>query len=427
MAEVRYQNPLSLAFLKVGEAAGLGTNVDFNDWSRPQDGVGRFQVSQLNGERCSGASAFLSKAMKRKNVVVRTGAMVRRIDFDPSKKTEGVTYDLVGDDSYKAFRAKLKPTGEVLLTGGAIASPQILMASGIGPGKHLRSHGIPVVVDNPCVGDNLQDHPAAVVSFKTPAKGVSVTSKLRIMGYTNPIPVLQWVFFKSGMLTSVGCDHGAFVRTSPAATQPDLQFRFIPARALGPDGMTTYTQFRNSKSVEDGYTIQSVAIRAKSKGRVRLASSNTHVKPIIDGGYLSNPDDLATLREGIKLARILCNRPEWGEYLGQEVYPGAHVQTDEEIEEYIRNSLHTANALTGTCKMGTGKDAVVGPDLCVLGVQGLRVCDSSVIPSIPGGQTATPTVMIADRAAHFIMNPPIPANIEVYQQPSEVASANAVA
>lgn len=427
MAEVRYQNPLSLTFLKVGEAAGLGTNVDFNDWSRPQDGVGRFQVSQLNGERCSGASAFLSKAMKRKNVTVRTGTMVRRVNIDESKTARGVTYDLIGDDSYTTFTANLSPNGEVLVTGGAIASPQILMASGIGPAKHLRSHGIPVVVDNPHVGDNLQDHPAAVVAFKTPAKGVSVTSKLRFMGFTNPIPVLEWIFLKSGMLTSVGCDHGAFVRSTPAASQPDLQFRFIPARALGPDGMTTYTQFRNSKSVEDGYTIQSVAIRAKSKGRVRLASSNTHVKPIIDGGYLSDPDDLATLREGIKLARTLCNRPEWGEYLGQEVFPGAHVQSDEEIDEYIRNSVHTANALTGTCKMGTGKDAVVGPDLCVLGVKGLRVCDSSVIPKIPGGQTATPTVMIADRAAQFITNPPIPANIEVYQQPSEPTSATATA
>jgi choline dehydrogenase-like flavoprotein len=428
MAEVRYQNPLSLTFLKVGEAAGLGTNVDFNDWSHPQDGVGRFQVSQLNGERCSGASAFLSKATKRPNVVIRTGAMVRRVEIDAaSKTTQGVTYDLVGDDSYTSFTAKLAPNGEVLVTGGAIASPQILMASGIGPAKHLRSHGIPVVVDNPNVGENLQDHPSAVVAFRSKgAKGVSVTSKLRtIMGLTNPIPVLQWLLFKTGLLTSVGCDHGGFVRTTPTALQPDLQFRFIPARALGPDGMTTYTQFRNSRRVEDGYTIQSVAIRAKSKGRVRLASSNTHVKPIIDAGYLSNTDDLATLREGIKLARKLCNRPEWGEYLGEEVFPGTHVQRDEDIDEYIRNSVHTANALTGTCKMGTGKDCVVGPDLCVFGVKGLRVCDSSVIPQIPGGQTATPTVMIADRAAHYITNPPIPANIEVYQQPTEEESLSA--
>jgi choline dehydrogenase-like flavoprotein len=167
---------------------------------------------------------------------------------------------------------------------------------------------------------------------------------------------------------------------------------------------------------EDGYTFQCVAIRAKSQGRVRLASSNAHVKPVIDGGYLSNPADLATLREGIKLGRDLGKRPEWGEFLGEEVFPGPDVQTDDEIDEYIKSTLHTANALTGTCKMGTGKDAVVGLDLKVIGVNGLRVCDSSVIPVIPGGQTATPTVMVAERAAAFIMNPQV--TVETYEEPS---------
>lgn len=306
------------------------------------------------------------------------------------------------------------------MTAGSIASPQLLMCSGIGPPKHLRAHGIPVVHDNHHVGENLQDHPAAVVSFKTPKKGVSVTSKLRFMGMTNPLPPLLWLFFKTGMMTSVGCDHGAFVKTSATASQPDLQVRFIPAKALGPDGMTTYSKFRMTKSVEDGYTFQSVAIRAKSKGRVRLASSNTHVKPMIDGGYLSNADDLATLREGVKLGRMLGNRPEWAEFLGEEVYPGPSVQTDEDLDEYIKNSLHTANALIGTCKMGVGKDCVVGPDLRVIGVNGVRVADSSVIPRIPGGQTGTPTVMIADRAATFILNPTMQAtDEEVSEEPEE--------
>lgn len=292
------------------------------------------------------------------------------------------------------------------MTSGAISSPQLLMCSGIGPADHLREHGIEIICDLPGVGKNLQDHPAAVVSFRTPVKGVSVTSKLRLFGHTNPFPVLQWFLFKTGLLTSTGCDHGAFVRTSAARSQPDLQIRFLAARALGPDGMTTFTQFRNSKSShEDGYSFQSIAVRAKSTGTVSLASSNTHVKPIIRGGYFSNPDDLATLREGIKLGRNLGNRPEWGEYLGEEVYPGVSIQTDDEIDEYIKNTVHTANALTGTCKMGVGLDAVVGSDLKVFGVHGVRVCDSSVIPVIPGGQTATPTVMIAERAAALIMNP----------------------
>lgn len=406
MDDVRYQNPLSKRFLEVGERAGLGTNDDFNNWSKPQDGVGRFQVSEINGERCSGATAFLSKAAKRDNCTVRTGTMVRRITFDGSKTATGVTYNLMGDDTVKDFEAKLNEGGEVIVTSGAIASPQLLMCSGIGPADHLKDHGIPVLHDNPSVGKNLQDHPAAVVSFKTPVKGVSVTSKLRLFGLTNPIPVFQWLLRKTGLLTSTGCDHGAFVRTSASVKgQPDLQIRFLAARALGPDGMTTFTQFRNSKSHEDGYSFQSVACRAKSKGCVRLASSNTHVKPMIDGGYLSDAADLKTLREGIKLGRQLGNRPEWGEYLGEEVYPGIDVQTDDEIDEYIKNTLHTANALIGTCKMGSGKDAVVSPDLKVIGVNGVRVADSSTIPVIPGGQTATPTVMIAERAAAFLRSP----------------------
>lgn len=177
---------------------------------------------------------------------------------------------------------------------------------------------------------------------------------------------------------------------------------------------------------DDGYTFQSIAVRAKSRGSVRLVSSNSHIKPAIDGGYFSNPDDLATLREGIKISRQLGNRPEWAEYLGEEVFPGPEVQTDDEIDEYIKNTLHTANALTGTCKMGTGRDAVVGPDLKVHGVGAVRVTDSSVIPVIPGGQTATPTVMVADRAASFIMTPQLEAKIEMNEirdEAEQVAAA----
>jgi choline dehydrogenase len=144
---------------------------------------------------------------------------------------------------------------------------------------------------------------------------------------------------------------------------------------------------------------------------------------MIDGGYLNNAADLNTLREGVKLCRQLGRRSEWGEYLGEEVYPGVDVRTDDEIDEYIRNTVHTANALTGTCKMGMGKDCVVEPDLKVYGVNGLRVCDSSIIPTIPGGQTATPTVMVADRAAAFILNPRV--TVETYPEPAAVEAVSA--
>lgn len=432
MDDVRYQNPLSAKFLEVGKIEGLGENDDFNNWSRPQDGVGRFQVSEKNGERVSGATAFLSKAMKRKNLTIRTEVMVKKIDFDGSKTATGVTYDLQGDDTFKPFSAKLKAGGEVLVTGGAIGSPQILMCSGIGPADHLSELGIPVISDLPGVGQNLQDHPAAVVSFTTPKKGVSVTSKLRLFGKTNPLPILQWLLFKSGPLTSTGCDHGAFVKTGAEQPQPDLQVRFLPAKALMPDGMSTFTQFRYIGNFEDGYSFQSVATRAKSKGSVRLASSNSHVKPIINTAYLSDPADLATLREGIKLGRKLGRSSAWADFLGEEVFPGPNVQTDDQIDDYIRSSIHTANALTGTCKMGLEDDAVVGPDLAVKGVNGVRVVDSSIIPNIPGGQTGTPTVMIAERAAAFLQNPELTPKEEkiivdetVYHHEEETVAAEA--
>ena len=403
MDHVRYQNPLSKRFLEVSSAVGLVPNDDFNLWSRPQDGVGRFHVSQKNGSRCSGASAFLHNAIKRSGLTVRSGALVRRIVFDSTKTATGVVYNM-DDDTMESFEAHLKPGGEVLMTAGAIGSPQILMCSGIGPARHLRALGIPIIHDNPHVGDNLQDQPAAVVSFQTPKAGVSMTSKLRLFGKPNPFPMLLWLIWKKGLLTSVGCDHGAFVRVTPGVLQPDLQFRFIPSKALVPDDLTGFAKTRSHGRVKDGYSIESVAVRAKSKGRVRLASSNSHIRPIIDMGYLSNNDDLATLREGIKLARFLCRHPEWGEYLGEEVYPGPEVQTDQQIEEYIRNTVHSSSGLVGTCKMGVEDDAVVGPDLKLLGVKGVRVADSSAIPVLPGGQTATPTVMIAERAAQLIKN-----------------------
>jgi choline dehydrogenase-like flavoprotein len=287
------------------------------------------------------------------------------------------------------------------------------MASGIGPAQHLTDHSIDVVHDNPHVGENLQDHPAVVVSYDTPQRGVSVTSKLRVFGFTNPLAILKWLVFKRGILTSVGCDHGAFVTTCVSHSQPDLQIRFVPARAIAPDGTSTYSQFRLTRHVTDGYTFQNVAIRAKSKGYVRLASSNTHVKPIIEAGYLSNQSDIDTLRQGIKLSRMLGRRQEWAEYLGEEVFPGRHVQTDDQINEYIRHTVHSSNALIGTCRMGTGRDAVVGPDLRVIGVKNVRVCDSSVM-GIVGGSTATPTVMIADRAAAMILNPDYVAAIDYF-------------
>jgi len=308
--------------------------------------------------------------------------------------------------------ARLAPGGEVLLTGGAVHSPQMLMLSGIGPKKQLEQHGIQVIKSLPGVGENLQDHPAAVVSFECPEeqRGVAVTSKIRIPGTTlpHPWPVFEWLFKKSGPLCSTGCDHGGFFRTSAAPegeASPDLQMRFLAARAVTADGMGSFTKFKTTTNHPDGFSFQSVAVRPKSRGRVTIASADPEMKPIVETNYLTAEEDFATLREGIRLGRKLAQQPAFKDHLGPEVFPGAHVQTDRELDSYISDSIHTANALVGTCRMGPTNDplAVVDPDMKVLGVSGVRICDSSVVPKLPGAQSGACTVMIAERAAEVIL------------------------
>lgn len=245
VSQVPYQNVLSKTFLDGCEEAGLEPNEDFNNWSKSQEGYGRFHVFQKNGKRVSAAGAFLKPALKRKNLKVVTKAVVSKIDINDATAT-GVKYIRKG----KTHEVKLAPNGEVLLTGGAINSPQILMLSGIGPKEELAKHGIDVKVDLPGVGKNLQDHPATVVSYacKPGNNGVSVSSQLRFKkgsGIPNPIAFAKWLFKGKGPLTSTGCDHGAFVKTLDNLESPDLQLRFVAAKAITADGMSTLTKVSN--------------------------------------------------------------------------------------------------------------------------------------------------------------------------------------
>jgi len=406
---VRYQNPLSRCFLEACKQAGFPSNPDFNDWSRKQEGAGRFTVMTKKGARWSCANAFLKPALadKSRHLEVLTGASARKVLFDANGKATGVKFRADGTNHI----VQLASGGEVLLAGGAIHSPQMLMLSGIGPKAHLEEMGIKVVADVPGVGLNLQDHPAAVVSYEVPENhaGISVSSKLKIPGTTIPHPkaALQWLFTGTGPLTSTGCDHGGFFRTSAAATpSPDLQMRFLAARAVTADGMQSFTQFRNlSTNHPDGFSFQSIAARPHSAGRLLLKSSDPDDKPIIEGNYLKDDRDVATIREGMKMARRLAKQDAFKDYVGQEVFPGPKVQSDKELDNYIRSTVHTANALVGTCRMGQAKDSmtVVDPDLKVKGVSGLRVIDSSVMPKLPGGQTVASTLMIVERAADMLL------------------------
>eukprot|EP00403_Amphidinium_massartii_P039890 CAMPEP_0178435768 /NCGR_PEP_ID=MMETSP0689_2-20121128/34099_1 /TAXON_ID=160604 /ORGANISM="Amphidinium massartii, Strain CS-259" /LENGTH=625 /DNA_ID=CAMNT_0020057853 /DNA_START=29 /DNA_END=1902 /DNA_ORIENTATION=- len=405
---VRYQNPLSKQFLVACKEAGYKIVDDFNNWDKKEEGAGRFMVSESDGSRTSAASNLLEPALAdpSRNIEVLTGVHVTKVIFGNDKTATGIALRRGSDEHV----LRLAAGGEVVLAGGAINSPQLLMLSGIGPREHLQKHGIEVVKDLPAVGENLQDHPAAVVSYECPDEqaGISVTSKLRIGGtkIPNPMPLLQWLLFKTGPLTSTGCDHGGYFRT-PACSkdaEPDLQMRFLAARALSADGMGTFKNFRDGAAPPDGFSFQSIAARANSKGRVKLASADPTAKPLIEGNYLTDKNDMATLREGLKFSRSLAKQAAFKPYLGKEVFPGADVKTDAQLEAYIASSVHTANALVGTCRMGQATDpaAVCDPEMKVIGVRNLRVCDASVMPKIPGGQTGACTVMIAERGADLL-------------------------
>lgn len=403
VSQVPYQNPLSRNFLYACGEIGMPANDDFNNWSRSQEGYGRYHVSEKDGVRCSTASAFYDPIKARKNLNVLTSTSVNKINF---KGNSAVGIDI--ENNGKISQVNLAPGGEVILTAGAISTPHLLMLSGIGPSRHLKEKGIEVIKSLPGVGENLQDQPAAVVSYECSEgnKGVSVTSKIRLFGskIPNPKPLLQWIFKKKGPLTSVGCDHGAFVKTDPALASPDLQLRFLAAKAITPDGMATFSNFRDVSKNPDGFSLQSIVTRPHSRGTVRLKSSDPSEKPEISVNYLHDERDLDVLRKGIRYARKVLQSKAFDKFRGKEVYPGELAVSDGALDDYIKKSLHTSNALVGTCKMGTDVDAVVQSDLRVIGFRNLRVADASIMPVIPGAQTSAPTIMIAEKAADFILN-----------------------
>jgi len=289
---------------------------------------------------------------------------------------------------------------------------------------------VPVRADLPGVGSGLQDHPAVVVSYES-KKAVAATDDALLQGYAslvNPLAMLRWLLFGRGPLACAACDHGGFVRSSPDLDQPDVQIRFVPARASSASGMNTLIELGRRARFLPGFSTQVVACRPRSEGRVRLRSADPFAKPIIEGIHLGAAEDVASLRHGIRLGRQVCAAAAFDEYRGEEVFPGAAVQSDEQIDEYIRSSVHSANALTSSCRMGDPSDpaAVLDSHLRVRGVGGLRVADASAMPRIIGGQTQAPTYMLAERAADILLHARLQAHepaTESVSQRLEVAAA----
>jgi fatty acid photodecarboxylase len=299
----------------------------------------------------------------------------------------------------------------VLLTAGVYASPQLLMLSGVGPAAHLAGHGIPVVADAPAVGQNLQDHAAVMLSYESrdPQKdkrrsGVFYTEAT---GRT-PGSLLNYLFRGKGPLTSPMCEAGGFVKTDPAHDSCDLQLRFIPFFSE-PDPYASLADFAqggaylsNKSNRPAGFTLQSVVARPRSRGTVALASADVRDRVSIAANWMSDAADMATLTAGLKLSRKVAAQAPFADYRGAERYPGAAASSDADLEAYVRDSCHTANAMVGTCRMGDDAGSVVDTELRVRGVANLRVVDSSVMPTLPGGQSGAPTMVIAERAADLI-------------------------
>lgn len=399
---------------RAAEEVGLKKNPDFNDWDHSQEGYGEFQVTQKRGVRADMFATALKPIMNRSNLEVQGDALTTKLYIEEGNgtaKTVGVEYTTGGKDGSMQC-VSLTEGGEVLLCAGAIHSPAILMHSGVGPEKTLKDLDIPIVKAIPGVGENLQDHPACLSAFhlKPQFESWTVTNQVyNNQGGIRKRAILNYFLFGKGPLATTGCDRGAFVSTRGSGL-PDLQLRFPPGYALDPDGVSAYVRFgellEKGETWPGGISFQLIACRPQSRGRVSLSSTDPFENPKIDIGYLSDPDgeDLATLRRGLRLSRKMANSKTLSPFVESEGFPGVDKDSDEDLDNYIKETIHSANAVIGSCKMGNGIEdgSVVDPELKVHGIEGLRIVDASVIPVIPGGQTGAPVVMIAERAAELL-------------------------
>jgi choline dehydrogenase len=385
----RRDNPLFHAFVDAGRQAGFEVTEDYN--GAKQEGFGAMEQTIHNGRRWSTANAYLRPALKRRNVSLVNG-FARRVVIENQRAT-GV--EITRRGKTEIVRARR----EVIVAASSINSPKLLMLSGIGPAQHLKDHGIAVVADRAGVGQNLQDHMEVYIQQES-LKPITLNSKLGL--FSKARIGAQWLFFKTGDGATNHFESAAFVRSKPGVDYPDIQYHFLPA-AIRYDG----------KAAAKGHGFQAHVgpMRSKSRGSVTLRSSDPLEKPKIVFNYMSHPDDWADFRHAVRLTREIFGQAALDPYRGREISPGAHVQSDEAIDDFLREHAESAFHPCGTCKMGAASDpmAVVDPQCRVIGVEGLRVADSSIFPRVTNGNLNGPSIMTGEKASdHILGRDPLP-------------------
>ncbi|MCT7373482.1 choline dehydrogenase [Chelativorans salis] len=392
-------NPLYQTFVEAGREAGFELTEDYN--GAKQEGFGPMEQTIHRGRRWSAANAYLKPALKRQNMSLVRG-FARRIVIE-NQRAVGV--EIEAEKVIQVVKAQL----EVVITASAINSPKLLKLSGIGPAEELTRNGINVVADRPGVGQNLQDHLELYIQQEC-VKPITLYSKLGL--FSKALIGAEWLLFKTGLGASNHFEAAAFVRSRPGYDYPDIQYHFLPA-AIRYDG--------KAAAEVHGFQAHVGPMRSKSRGTVTLSSPDPWQAPKIRFNYMAHEDDWADFRHCIRLTREIFSQDAFAPYRGREIAPGEHVTSDEALDDFIREHVESAYHPCGTCRMGDKDDpmSVVDPELKVIGVEGLRVADSSIFPRITNGNLNAPSIMVGEKAADHILGKPLlpPSNQQPWINP----------